>query len=346
MTQETSNMAAVPTFEEEIAEFLAMPAIGEETADFHARPTAQGEMMNTSNTPTVPAFRGEIADLAAVPMAGEGAAALAAPMPLRMTDYQSIMNQFGGGIDEIQLANWNEWISATSYEEILSLNRRYLCHLRTSTPYRLTRINSRTYPAVARFLRLHDLGMLTYRGEPPSSESFTEISSTNIPMYKETNRRPYLEFLLPRTIPQAVLTRFCCVLLRHSALFTMVYDRDGSLNTESVGQGNIPGTRIPIYRERSALRKDHLPRTTWGNFRYTFGREESNHRGRWHRWGCQAINQRHPLEFHILARDWNPPFDLFELIEFLARESGIGKNYQERNMFYPFETHVTWHALP
>ncbi|KAI4161661.1 MAG: hypothetical protein LQ342_004669 [Letrouitia transgressa] len=255
------------------------------------------------------------------------------------------MNQFAGGIDEAQLANWNEWRSARSYEEILSLNRKYLRSLRTSTPYRLTRINPRTFPMVPRLFRLQDMGMLTYRGEPPRFESFTEISSANRPAYKETNRRPYLEFLLPRTILQSDLTQFCNELLRHSALYTMVYDRDGSLNTESVGQGNIPGTQIPIYRERSAPKKDELPRATWTNFQYTFGRE-SNHRGRWHRWGCKAIDQQHPLEIHVLSRNWNPPYDLLELIELIAMQCGLRKNYRDRSIFYGYQPRVLWQPRP
>ncbi|KAI4211943.1 MAG: hypothetical protein LQ351_005283 [Letrouitia transgressa] len=344
MTQQPSDMAAMltfgeeiadllttPTFAEEIADLLAMPTIEEETADSLARPTAQNEVAETS---AEPAFRGEPSNLAAITIAGGGAAPLAAPAPLRMTDYQTIVNQFGGGLDEVQLANWNEWRYARSYEEILSLNRKYLLFLRTSTPYRSTPMNGRTYNMVPRLLRLHDLGMLTYRGErePASFELFMEMSSANRIMYKETNRRPYLEFLLPRTIPRSALVRFYFILMKHSALFVMVYDRDGLRNAESVGKGDIPDTQFPIYRERSAPTIELLPTAMWVNFQYTFGRE-SKHRGRWHRWGCQAINQLMPFEFHVLSRDWNPTFDLLELIELIALRAGIEKNFQERDTF-------------
>ncbi|KAL9607146.1 MAG: hypothetical protein Q9167_007915 [Letrouitia subvulpina] len=340
MTQEMTNMIAMPTFEEELADLLAIPTIGEEMTDLPAIPLAQGE---TTNTSAMPASHEEIADLATIPMAEEGAPALATPMPSRMTDYQRIVNQFGGGIDEAQMANWDEWNAAKRWSEVLSLNRKYICKSRTSTPYRLSPINDRTRRMVPWLLSLHDHGMLTYRGEPISFETSTESATADGTMYKEINRLPYLEFLLPRTIANSKLTQFCEHLLRHSGLLTMVYDRAALVSTDSVGQGNIPGTLFPIYRERSAPTKDQLKKAKWGNYRYTFGKE-ANHQGRWHKWGCQAINGQHPLEFHVLVHDWKPKFNFLQLIEFFASKCGIGKDYQEMNLYY--QNNAYWVRLP
>lgn len=95
------------------------------------------------------------------------------------------------------------WYEASTYREVLNLNKAFIRGERKTTVYHYGPLNEETTPLISNILRLHEYGFLTHGGQPYQNDgpcpSDDYVFAETEDACMEWRQRPYLDFLVPCT---------------------------------------------------------------------------------------------------------------------------------------------------
>lgn len=100
----------------------------------------------------------------------------------------------------MSLPDNQRWYEASTYREVLDLNRAFIRGELKTTVYHGGPLCDETTPLIPNLLSLHDYGILTHAGQPHQDDGpfFTDYKPPAL-QWSQWRQRPYLDFLVPRT---------------------------------------------------------------------------------------------------------------------------------------------------
>ncbi|KAK3672531.1 hypothetical protein LTR78_007581 [Recurvomyces mirabilis] len=122
-----------------------------------------------------------------------------------------------------------KWATATSWKDVLDLNRAFLRKETEATPFYCGPIYWETVPMVPALERLHDYGIFTTASQPWREEGpeFSKCGCCDDYAFFHTLKRAFVTFILPqpdKNISPQVRSDLIKELLADNRIYTSVYD--------------------------------------------------------------------------------------------------------------------------
>ncbi|RMZ10496.1 hypothetical protein D0862_03238 [Hortaea werneckii] len=247
----------------------------------------------------------------------------------------SLSEQFAAECsDEEQAAVRLEWRSASSFQELLDFNRKFLRGESKRSCYHRGPIFNETIALVPGLLRLHDYGMLTMESQPGTAPTPTRIECPccSDERWVQIQQRPYLMLILPYhdKIPKEVVRRFLVELLIDDDFYAHIWRDEGSCRWRSCRKNIRTASSFPqdwaTHKSKEAEKKEDLASA------------ELNHQQRLDlQCGCETdifatydnvMEDTSPLLVRVLAKSWEET-DLQALVENAAIRAGVQPLYAD-----------------
>ncbi|KAI4271615.1 MAG: hypothetical protein LQ337_005885 [Flavoplaca oasis] len=213
-------------------------------------------------------------------------------------------------------ATSEQWLALHNYQDALNLNQAYI---RGEIPGPL---DAETGDLVPGLLRLHEYGLLTHSSQPFKPVQ-REHRNQNGGWWQEWRQRPYITFLAPQQdrIPKTAVEKFTLLLLMHPAIVTIVaYGKaDRSYRTNINGDHIVTAYKLALSAEDLAKEDFKTETSVAAEYYHVFEKRDELH----------PVIRAQCLDITVASRSWDEDIDLAKLVEDLAIEAGIQRDYCE-----------------
>ncbi|KAL8886389.1 MAG: hypothetical protein Q9215_005902 [Flavoplaca cf. flavocitrina] len=213
-----------------------------------------------------------------------------------------------------------QWRALHSYQGALKLNQTYFrgelpCNIGYYGP-----LDAETKNLVPGLLRLHQYGFLTHESQPFEPVK-RQQKHQNGGWWQEWRQRPYLSFLAPQQdrIAKTAVEKLALLLLAHPSIVTIVAYGKGDRSYRTNIDDPHTTTEYRFARSADALTKEDFKANASIPPGYHHVTED---------WGdVDAVTSAQCLDITVASRSWDGDVDLAKLVEDLAIEAGIQRDY-------------------